>query len=524
MAQYDIVVVGGGHNGLVAAAYLAKAGKQVIVLEAKPFFGGGVVTRELTVPGFKHDQHSMSHIMLQANPLIVNDELGLKSKFGLKYNFPKRPFVSIFEDGSSISMFTDPAANVAEIARFSAEDAQAYAEVSALGAKLLPMLTAGMFVPPAPFGATFAMLDQSLEGRVMLDILQRSAWDLVSDRFKNEKVRMHFLKLLSENLAAPFERGTGIGLLFFVAAIERYGCGAAVGGSGELSRALADCIKSHGGEIRCDTPVTKLIVSGGRATGVRTADNEEIMARDAVIGAIHPHLLGRFIDGLDTGVVQRAERVQQAAYSAFAVHAALNEPLRFKSDENVDDGYVVELHSGGMEDFLRKFDDMKYGHLPKKPLIGASSPSVADTTRVPEGKATFYAFSYAPYELADGGAAAWDRIKEQHQQHIIEEIGLFCHNLDADNIIAVHSDSPLDLERSSPSFQRGDIHGCAPYLNQFAAHRPTPDLGNYTVPGVERMYLVGPFLHPGGGVFGAGRGTAIRMFDDLGMDFDKVIS
>jgi phytoene dehydrogenase-like protein len=114
----DIVCVGSGHNGLVAAAYLAAAGKKVLVLERNDWFGGGVVTRELTVPGFRHDQHSMAHIFIQANPLLLNDDLKLKARYGLRYLFPDLPMMSVFEDGTTLGLYRDPARSYAEIARF----------------------------------------------------------------------------------------------------------------------------------------------------------------------------------------------------------------------------------------------------------------------------------------------------------------------------------------------------------------------------------------------------------------------
>ena len=109
MADADIIVIGSGHNGLVAAAYLAVAGKKVLVLERNEWFGGGVVTRELTRPGFRHDQHSMSHIFIQGNPLLLNDELGLKRKYGLQYVFPEVPMMSVWEDGTTLPLYRDPA-------------------------------------------------------------------------------------------------------------------------------------------------------------------------------------------------------------------------------------------------------------------------------------------------------------------------------------------------------------------------------------------------------------------------------
>src|SRR5580658_4439574 len=123
--SFDVIAVGSGHNGLVAAAYLAASGKRVLVLERNAWFGGGVVTRELTLPGFRHDQHSMTHIFIQGNPLLLNDERALKSKYGLRYVLPESPVSSIFEDGENLTMHRDRARTRAEIARYSPPDAAA---------------------------------------------------------------------------------------------------------------------------------------------------------------------------------------------------------------------------------------------------------------------------------------------------------------------------------------------------------------------------------------------------------------
>src|SRR5690606_23237178 len=162
-ATYDIVTVGSGHNGLVAAAYLAAAGKKVLVLERNPWFGGGVVTRELTEPGFLHDQHSMAHIFLQANPLLKNDEPGLKSKHGLRYIFPELPMMSVFEDGTTLGLYRDRERSCAEIAKFSKRDAEAFRWLADKAASYMPMVTSGLYSTPAPLGPTYALMDQSRE-------------------------------------------------------------------------------------------------------------------------------------------------------------------------------------------------------------------------------------------------------------------------------------------------------------------------------------------------------------------------
>ena len=511
----DIVCVGSGHNGLVAAAYLAAAGKKVLVLERNSWFGGGVVTRELTVPGFRHDQHSMAHIFIQANPLLLNDDLRLKARYGLRYLFPDLPMMSVFEDGTTLGLYRDRERTYAEIARFSRRDAESYREISEQAQAWMPMLTASLFAPPIPLGASYALLDQSREGRELFRIMSMSSHDLLCERFENDKVRMHFARIAGENLVAPDEKGTGIGTFVFLGFLESYGFGVPVGGSGSLTQALVDCIQDHGGQVLADTNVTRIKVAGGRATGVETGDGGAFEARDAVIGAIHPHLLGGMMAGVDPLVRKSAEATQFSEAACVTVHAALNAPLRFKAGEHVK-AVMIELLPNEYEQMRRSFDELRYGQLSQYPLLGVGSLTLFDNTRAPAGKAIAHVWDYAPYRRRDG--RSWDESKAEFAQRMLSHLGRFVDNPD---IIAYHCDSPVDMERTSPSFLHGDLHGIATTVYQSGSHRPTPDLGQYTVPGIERFYLVGPFQYPGGGVFGAGRATAMRMFEDLGLDFDK---
>jgi hypothetical protein len=157
-------------------------------------------------------------------------------------------------------------------------------------------------------------------------------------------------------------------------------------------------------------------------------------------------------------------------------------------------------------------------------LIAGGDESITDPSRVPPGRGMFHGITFAPYNLADGGSARWDEIAEQMGDRSLAAYRKFVKNLTSENIVKRTIATPLDHARNLPnSMVGGDVHGVAPYFYQTGGHRPTPDLAQYTVPGIERFYLVGPFQHPGGGVYGAGRATAMRMFEHFGMDFDQLV-
>lgn len=523
MSNYDIVVMGAGHNGLTAAAYMAKAGKKVLVLERKPHFGGGVSTRELIAPGYWHDEHSNVHIMIQGNPMIREDELGLIGKFGLDYIYPELPHVSIWDDGTVMRSWKDLDRTCQEIAQYSPRDADAYRRFVGISQSVLPMFMGGLYAPPFPMGAFVAMMDQSEEGRFLLDVMQRSALDVVNQYFESDRLKIHIVRLVTENLQMPDELGTGMGALLMPGIIHTYGVSMPKGGSGELSKALVRAIEHMGGEVRCNAEVKRVIVSSGKATGLELTDGETIMAKDGVIGAIHPHVLRKFVSETPEPVLQRAERVTPSTFSINLLHMALKEKAKLRWAE-AEGGVMTELlQTHTMRDMLLDYDHLRRGVVPPRRLIAGGDNTSNDPSRAPAGGGIFYGVTFAPYDLHEGGPAAWDRMKEEIAEESLRQYRLFYSNLDEDNIIGSLVRSPLDHERDSPaSFVKGDIHGCAPFMYQTVGHRPTPDLGHFRVPGIDSLYLVGPFMHPGGGVFGAGRATAIQMMDDMGIDYDKV--
>jgi phytoene dehydrogenase-like protein len=250
---------------------------------------------------------------------------------------------------------------------------------------------------------------------------------------------------------------------------------------------------------------------------VETVDGRVFEARDAVIGAIHPHLLGSMVDGLNAQVRADAEATHITNAACITVHAALDAPLQFRTRDTVD-AVMVELLPDSYETLRRDFDELRYGQFMPQPLLGLGCLSQFDPSRVPAGKAILHLWDYVPYARPDG--ASWDDTKLQYADRMLARMSDFVSNVPG-VVLAKHVDSPVDMERTSPSFRRGDLHGIATTTYQSGAHRPTPALGQYTVPSVDRLFLVGPFQHPGGGVFGAGRATAMKVFEALKLDFAK---
>ncbi len=431
--SYDIVTVGSGHNGLVAAAYLAAAGKKVLVLERNAWFGGGVVTRALTVPGYLHDQHSMAHIFIQGNPLLKNDELKLKAKHGLKYVFPDLPMMSVFEDGTTLGLYRDREKSCAEIAKFSKKDAETYRWLAAKAAGYLPMIAASLYAPPAPLGATYALMDQSREGRELWRYMQMSSHDLLCSLFEHDKVRMHFARVAGENLVSPDEKATGLGVFVFVGFLEAYGIGVPIGGSGKLTDALIASIREHGGEVLADADVARIKTKSGRATGVETRDGRSFDAKDGVIAALHPHDLGAMVDGVAPEVVKLAADTQISEVGCITLHAALNGPLKFRAGAHVR-AVMIELLPNKYDTIRKSFDCLRYGEFSTYPLVGLGSLTMFDASRAPPGKATMHVWDYVPYQRADG--RSWDDTKHHyvkrmlaHMENFVDNVGGQCHRL-----------------------------------------------------------------------------------------------
>src|SRR6516165_651280 len=365
------------------------------------------------------------------------------------------------------------------------------------------MIAATLYSAPMPMGASTALLDQSPEGQQFWRISQMSSHELLCRTFENDRVRLLLARVAAESLAAPDEKGTALGVYVFLGFLEAYGFGVAVGGSGSLTSALVRCIEDHGGKVLAGVDVERVLTRGGRAVGVRAKDGREFEAGAGVIAAIHPHHLGRLVERIHPAVSAAAAATEISPNACITVHAALRAPLRNQRGEPVR-SVMLELLPPRYEMLRRSFDDLRYGQLPGCSLIGLGSLSEFDSSRVPEGHATLHAWDYVPYARSDG--LSWDDTKGEYLQRMFGHMSRYLPDLTTDNIIAWHCDSPLDMERTSSSFVRGDLHGIAMPSYQQGAYRPTPDLARFVVPGTARLYLVGPSNTRGVGFSGpAGR-------------------
>jgi phytoene dehydrogenase-like protein len=518
LAEYDVIVAGGGHNGLTAAAYLARAGLDVLVLEAKDDVGGGVVTEEVTLPGFRHDLHAIAHIFIQGNPMIRDDELGLRSRYGLEYVYPDPSMSVVFPDGDYIAFHRDVHKTAETIARISPADAENYLAFYEFASPLLDLLLPALFSPPVPLGELFAMLDRSEAGQELIRVLMMSYLDVCTEWFTSPKVRAALVRWVSELLVAPDEGGTGAFLLLMVPFIHRYGLGYAAGGSGALTHALAKAVTEAGGTIRTAAPVAEFLFAGERVSGVRLVSGERLWARHAVVANLNiKQLPGMVGHRFGAEWERKVNRIKPVSFSLLAGHLALSEAPVFKAGPQVGAAGFQEI-AAPLPDLLRTFDNLRYG----EPIDNIPSIAVAsawDPSRAPDGKHTLYLLSYAPTELAEG---SWDDRKDEIFDRVFDTFCAQTTNMSRDKVLARVVHSPVDAERFNRSWPGGDPGHFGSQLFQFMGYRPLPNMG-YRLP-AKGFYLVGPSTHPGQGVTGGARAGAAAILSDLGLDLAEVVA
>ena len=496
----DAVVIGAGHNGLVAASYLARAGLRVLVLDRADRVGGACVTDEIA-PGFKVS--SAAYVSGLFRPQII-DDLDLR-RFGLRQiAFDPQAFCP-FPDGRSLRLWSDVDRTTQEIARFSKHDAAAYRAYDAMWSQVYELIEPMLLAPPVPIADLASFLRGPEAEELFRRLLFYSAEDLLREYFESEEVVAALAnQSVIGHFSGPSSPGTALTLAHNLLGTIDGQAGAwgfVVGGMGALPDALAAAARARGVEIRLNAPVARIRVRGGQVTGVELADGTEIGAKAVLSTADPKQTFLRLLDPADVppDFLAAVKRIKMHG-AAMKVNCALSELPRWTAaPETPGPHHRGSTYIGPSVSYVEDaFTDAKWGRPSEHPWLEVVTQSVLDPSVAPPGKHTLSIYvQYSPYHLASG---SWDDIKESYADRVIETLAEYAPNLPK-AILARQVLSPLDLERRFGLTEAHQSHGeMGP--DQFFSFRPVPGWANYRMP-VKGLYLCGAGAHPGGGVSGA---------------------
>lgn len=512
---YDVIIAGAGHNALVCGAMLAKMGVKVILFERNAWIGGGVVTREMTAPGFKNDTHSWGHIWIHSNPIFNLLKPELEQKWGLKYINSEGAMVGgAFPDGTGLIIHRSVDKTCEGFARVSRKDAKRYREIYEYWSELRDGFTKHWWNPPEAESLSIAALEQTPEGRQMLRNQMLSCKDFVEENFENPYIRSFLLFFSLAPNIKPDQENLGTIFYIMIPHLHDYGESIPQGGSGELSHSLGRMVEGYGGRVVTSAPVQKFLVKNGTTVGVRLEDGTEAYAGKAVVTAIDPkHTYLEMIERelLPEDVVQGAERFKPGkipcSNSYWAIH---NHPILKAGPEVTSTGYWRCM--GFVEDIIDHWSEIERGVVPTDPAINAACLSMHDPSRAPAGKHTLIIYTFAPYKLRDG--KDWDDVEKEWGDRLLNSFRKYTTNMGDENIIARYINTPKGIVRDNPCMLEGANMGGEMARFQMGNFRPFPGWSQYRGP-FKNFYHVGPWNHPGGGVTGMGGITAIEMMKDF---------
>jgi phytoene dehydrogenase-like protein len=526
IADADVVVAGAGHNSLIAACYLAKAGYRCLVLDARAIPGGGTTTEEVLLPGYKVDTCATGHTLIRVNPLLARDELGLIRGYGLHYLNPDPVAHVAFPDGEQLTMWLDKDRTAAEIARFNKGDAEAYRRLLADYDEVKSAFS-GSQVTPVGFGPSLEQrLSEYPRGRVWQRIAQLSPWDVIRHEFTDRHVQAFMLWMAFQTNQAVDMPGSGVLAYSLVFGRQQRSWSILPGGSQTLVNALVGYLEDHGSTIVTGKTVTRLILDGGRCVGVGAVDNktgneQEYRAARAVLSTIHvTHLRGMAPASSWPEEFHYSVDTYDVGIPGFGVYLATSAPPVFQAAGSPPRTAVSAGTVGWPEDVIKLGADLRSGRfIDDVPWLLVATPTLADPTRAPAGHHTVKLLSQNIYGRPD-----WDVAKGEHAKRQLAHLRTAAPNFTDDVIEAMLVRSPKDYEKLNPHMVHGAFHGGDRGIAQSGGLRPAPGWGSHRMP-IEGLYQTGATTHPGGSITGApGRNAAMVLLHDLGHDPAEVLS
>lgn len=517
MADCDVLIIGAGHNALVCAGYLAKAGYKVIMLERRHTVGGAVVTEEI-VPGFKFDLGGSAHILIHHTPIV--QDLNLPA-YGLEYIDVDPLFFAPFPDGSHITIWKDLDRTCESIAQVSPADADAYRQFIKTWEPLAEGMVKSFLEPPTAMNLVKNLVLRTGGGSERFERLSdilRGYGQVLRQSFTDPRVQALIGWMAAQSgpppgepLSAPFALWQP---MYHASGIKR-----PRGGSGMLTQALARMIQAHGGQIIAGAPVARILIQNGRAIGAETTGGIRVTARAVVSGA-HIHTTLKMLD--EAVVPQQARNLVNGTRIGngfgMIVRYAMQELPNYTALPSPSNGAPGPQHRAlqficpDLAYLERAYGDYLGGVPSRDPALIAMTFSAVDSTLAPAGKHTLFLWGqYYPYELANG--ASWDEIGQTVADRMLDKLAEYAPNV-KNAVIGQLVEHPLFLEREL-GLLRGNVMHLEMSIDQMFMLRPALTLSQYRGP-VKGLYLTGASTHPGGGIMGAaGRNAATVILRDL---------
>ncbi|TQR86075.1 NAD(P)/FAD-dependent oxidoreductase [Mycobacterium hodleri] len=506
--DYDAVIIGAGHNGLVTANYLAKAGQRVLVLEARDLVGGACVTEEL-IPGSKWS--SCAFIAGLLRPEIIA-ELEL-ARFGLDLYQGDALSYSLFRDGTSFTMWKETDRTLRELEKINKNDAQAFLDFGVRLQRFAGLVTPYLLSPPPQRSEVFAAFEAAGEQTLFDEFTLLSVRDLLDRYFEDERLKsmLTFFGMVSI-FGGPSTPGTAYtyGHHSWGEFNGNFGqFGLARGGMGAISEALAAGARHHGATIRTSTPVDTVIVERGTATGVRLADGTVVTAARVISNADPKRSLLKLLEPgvLPAKLVRDVENIDTRGSMA-RIHLLIDELPQYLPFPDASEGpqhHGHQLLGPSREAFEEAYEAQRRGTFPSTFVIEAVTQSVTDDSLAPAGLHTMtLGIQQLPSELT---GTTWAAEKEKWADLVLEDLFIYAPNL-REHILDRVVITPDDLDHEYLITDGNIFHGSM-MLDQLFGARPLPELANYRTP-VRNYYLCGSGTHPGGGVMGANGHNAAK--------------